>query len=262
MLIDLTGRRAFVTGASKGIGAAIVQALASHGADVAFCARTKRDLDDLAETISHCPGELLPCTADITSRSETDAALAVAEDTFGGIDILVNNAGASASRNFQYMTDEDWAELLELNFYSAVRCTRRLLPGMRQREWGRVIMIASVGAKYPKASLIDYGVSKISLVAAAKALARRYGRDNVLVNSVLPGAVLTPMWERAAGEIAEATGRTVDQVLAEHAAEIPVGRFAEPSEIANLVLFLVSDFANYINGAAIDIDGGYSQHVF
>ena len=133
---------------------------------------------------------------------------------------------------------------------------------MRERGWGRVVMVASLSAKHPDAALIDYAAAKAALVATAKALARRYGRDGVLVNSVLPGLIHTPMWERAAAEIASARGGSAEDVLASMAAAVPVGRYGEAGEVAAVVRFLVSDAASYVNGAAIDVDGGMSTHLF
>jgi 3-oxoacyl-[acyl-carrier protein] reductase len=179
----------------------------------------------------------------------------------GPVDILVNNVGASPSRNFLYMSDEDWSSLFELNLLSAVRCTRKLLPGMRSKKWGRVVMVSSGAALYPNAALIDYAATKAAMVATGKALARKYGADGVLVNSVLPGLIHTAMWERAAGEVAQANKTTSDAVLAANARSVPVGRYGTSEEIANLIVFLSSNAASYINGATIPVDGGQGGHI-
>jgi 3-oxoacyl-[acyl-carrier protein] reductase len=154
------------------------------------------------------------------------------------------------------MTDDDWNDLFELNVLSAVRCTRRLLPAMRSSKFGRIVMISSVAARQPSAALIDYASTKASLNAITKALARKYAADGVLVNTVLPGRVRTAMWERAAGEIAESSDQDIEDVFAERSRDIPVGRFGTAEEIADVVLFLCSDLAGYVSGAAIDVDGG------
>ena len=163
--------------------------------------------------------------------------------------------------NFLYMSDEDWFSLFELNLMSAVRCTRRLLPGMRERKWGRVVMVSSGATFYPNAALVDYAASKAAMVAMGKAVARKYGADNILVNSVLPGLIHTPMWERAAGEVAAANKTTTDAVLGANARSVPLGRYGTAEEIAAVIVFLCSDAASYINGAAITVDGGQGGHV-
>jgi NAD(P)-dependent dehydrogenase (short-subunit alcohol dehydrogenase family) len=158
--LDLTGRRAIVTGASHGIGAAVVRLLADHGATVAFCARGSSGVSALA---GYRPpsgeGSVRGYVADMADAASTYAFLDAVDGDVGPIDILVNNVGASPSRNFLYMTDEDWEQLHQLNLMSAVRCTRRCLPGMRKQRWGRVVMIATSGALYPNAALIDYAAT-------------------------------------------------------------------------------------------------------
>jgi 3-oxoacyl-[acyl-carrier protein] reductase len=254
--LDLTGRVAVVTGASVGIGAATVRALSAHGATVACCARGQADLDALAATCADLPGKVLPHSADMTDVASVERFCDAVVDQLGAPDTLVNNVGASPSRNFLYMSDDDWMELFDLNVLSAVRATRRFLPGMREAKFGRVVMISSVAARQPSAALIDYGATKAALGAVTKALARKYASDNVLVNTVLPGRVRTAMWERAASEIAEANGQDVEEVFAQRSKDIPLGRFGTSEEIADVVLFLCSDLARYVTGAAIDVDGG------
>jgi 3-oxoacyl-[acyl-carrier protein] reductase len=259
--LDLTGRRAVVTGASVGIGEATVQALADLGAHVDFCARGEEGVTALAgyqpaEGGGSVSGHVADMGDGASVQAFLDAVLAG-----GNVDILVNNVGASPSRNFLYMTDDDWAELHELNLLSAVRCTRALLPGMRAQNWGRVVMIASGAAFYPGAALIDYAATKAAMVATGKALAGKYGRDGVLVNSVLPGLIHTAMWERAAGEVAEATGGTAADVLAANGQGVPVGRYGTSKEVADVIAFLCTNAASYVNGAAISVDGGQGAHV-
>jgi NAD(P)-dependent dehydrogenase (short-subunit alcohol dehydrogenase family) len=157
---------------------------------------------------------------------------------------------------FERSTDEGWRGLFDLNLMGAVHATRAVLGGMRDRGWGRVVMVSSVAAKAPGTPPIDYSASKVAMVAVAKGLARHYGRDGILINSVLPGMVMTSMWGRALARIAGATGSSVDDVGASIAEGIPLGRFGTAEEVAAVIAFLVSDAASYINGAAIDVDGG------
>ena len=193
MNLDLAGRRAVVTGASLGIGAAAVRLLADHGAAVTFCARNETAIAELAEyQPQHDSGSVTGLTADMSEAESVHAFLDQVEST-GATDILVNNVGASPSRNFLYMSDDDWHQGVELNLMSAVRCTRRLLPAMRKQKWGRMVMVASAAARYAGAALIDYGATKAAMVATGKALSKKYGADNVLVNSVLPGLIHTAM---------------------------------------------------------------------
>ena len=159
------------------------------------------------------------------------------------------------------MKDKDWEDLHQLNLMSAVRCTREFLPYMRKQKWGRVIMIASSAAKYPSAALIDYGATKAALISFSKSLARKYGRDGVLVNSVLPGLIHTAMWERAAGEIANANNTTPEEVIKNNGRTVPVGRYGTSEEVSALVAFLCTNSASYINGTSIEVDGGSAGHI-
>lgn len=260
--LDLTGRRALVTGASAGIGAAVVEMLADHGASVAFCARTEEAVE--REAGYRPPSGSGSVTGYVADMAEPDAVagfLAAADADGGPADIVVNNVGASPSRNFLYMTDEDWESLHQLNLMSAVRCTRHCLPHMRSQRWGRVVMVASGAAFYPAAALIDYAATKAAMVATGKALAGKYGADNVLVNSVLPGLIHTAMWDRAAGEVAEATGTTAADIIERNGKTVPVGRYGTAEEVASVIAFLCSPAASYVNGAAITVDGGQGGHV-
>lgn len=262
MNVDLTGKRALVTGASLGIGAAAVQMLADHGASVAFCARSAKAVGELAgyEPPSG-PGSVSGYTADMGDGDSVAEFLGAAEADGGPADIVINNVGASPSRNFLYMSDDDWSSLFELNLLSAVRCTRHCLPHMRRQKWGRVVMVASNAAFYPGAALIDYGATKAAMVATGKALAGKYGSDGVLVNSVLPGLIHTAMWDRAAGEVAEASGTTAEEIIASNGKSVPVGRYGSAEEVASVITFLCTPAASYVNGAAITVDGGQAGHV-
>ena len=254
--LNLEGKRAVVTGASLGIGEATVKELSDLGAEVIFCARNQEAVDALASYSDKVTG----LTADMGDAESTNEFLDAIE-AVGGADILVNNVGASPSRNFLYMTDEDWQELHELNILSAVRCTRRLMPKMRKQNWGRIVMVASGAAKYPNPALIDYGATKAAMISISKSLSIKYGGDGVLINSVLPGLIYTAMWERAATEIAEATGSTLEDVIDNNGKTVPVGRYGASEEVANVIAFLCTEAASYVNGAAIEVDGGKAAHI-
>jgi 3-oxoacyl-[acyl-carrier protein] reductase len=257
----LDGRRAVVTGASRGIGAAVARQLVAAGADVAICARDQVGLDEFVDALGPEGNQASVHVADMRDDEQV-AAFLDAVEALGGADIVVNNVGASPSRSFLRMDDDDWRDLFEINLLSAVRCTRRLLPGMRERGWGRIVMISSIAAKYPEPPLIDYAATKAAMIAVSKALATRYARDGILANAVLPGLIRTPMWERAATEIAEAQASTPNEVFDERARDVPVGRYGTPEEVASVVRFLASDEASYINGTSIVVDGGLGDHIF
>ena len=256
--LDLKGKRALVTGASLGIGAAVVKTLSDHGASVVFCARSKDAVEELSSYASS--GDVTGLVADMGNAKSTDSFLSNVE-ALGGCDILVNNVGASPSRNFLYMSDEDWNQLFELNLMSAVRCTRKFLPSMRSNKWGRVVMVASAAAKYPGAALIDYGASKAAMISISKSLGKKYGADGVLVNSVMPGLIHTAMWEKAATEIAESSGGSMESVLENNGKSVPVGRYGTSEEVAALIIFLCSNASSYINATSIEVDGGMANHI-
>jgi len=262
-MIDLNfkGKKAVVTGASLGIGAAVVKMLAEQGADVSFCARNQKGVDELAGY--EAEGKLGTVKGFIADMGEVESTNQFIEtiQANGQVDILVNNVGASPSRNFLYMTDEDWQSLHELNLLSAVRCTRAFLPHMREQKWGRVIMVSSSAGKYPNAALIDYGATKAAMISISKSLAKKYGSDGVLINSVLPGLIHTAMWKKAANEIAKATGTTAESVIQNNSKGVPVGRYGTSEEVAALIVFLCSKAASYINGTSIEVDGGQAAHI-
>ncbi len=258
---DMSGKVALVTGASQGIGAAAVGQLASNGATVAFCARGAAGVEALVAEQAAGGNAVYGYVADMGDASSTDAMLESVIEAHGRVDILVNNVGASPSRNFLYMTDQDWEDLHQLNVMSAVRCSRRLIPAMREAKWGRIVMVSSPAAFYPNPATIDYAATKAAMVATAKALASKYGRDGILVNTVHPGLIHTPMWERAATELAESMGSTMEEVIARNGKSVPVGRYGTADEVANMITFLASDAASYCNGSVFNVDGGSGAHV-
>jgi 3-oxoacyl-[acyl-carrier protein] reductase len=240
-----------------------VSQLADEGVNVAFCARSRDHVAALAHDLDGRSGaKVRGYVADMGDAAQVSKFLEAAEADLGSFDILVNNVGHSPSRNFLHMTDADWSELFELNLMSAVRCTRHVLPGMRRQRFGRIIMISTGAAKYPNAPLIDYSASKAAMVAVAKALASKYGSDNILTNSVLPGLIDTPMWDRAAGEIGAATKQPPEAIKAGMAKSVPTGRYGTADEVASVVVFLCSERASYVNGIALSIDGGQGSSIF
>jgi NAD(P)-dependent dehydrogenase (short-subunit alcohol dehydrogenase family) len=258
---DLSGRCALVTGASMGIGAATVRALAEHGADVVFCSRSQENVDSLAASLTGLPGKVFPIAADLSTVTGAAGLCDAIESAGHTIDILVNNLGHAPPRDFLETTDEQWEELFRVNVFNAVHITRRVLPQMVGQRWGRIIMIASGAASDPNPALIDYSASKAALLAVGTGLARNYGYANVLVNTLSPGAVRTPLFEQTAADaVAAGDAVSVDEVHDRQSSGVPLGRFAAPSEIADVVVFLSSPMASYITGTELSVDGGWTPN--
>ncbi len=257
----LAGRVAVVTGGSAGIGAATVRALAAAGATVGFSARNPEAVATLESEVSESGASVLGVAADMSVSEEIDAFLGRVRNALGPVDILVNNVGRASERSFHRSSDTDWRELFDINLFSAVHTTREVVGVMRARGWGRVVMDSSLAAKMPYPAT-DYGASKVAMLAVAKGLARHYGRHGILVNTVVPGLIDTPMWERGSKSIAQATGSTAEDVIANLAKDVPLGRYGTSEEVAAVIAFLASDAASYINGAAIDVDGGLFNGLF
>ncbi|MFG1805083.1 oxidoreductase [Streptomyces sp. NPDC049040] len=251
---ELQGRTAVVTGASKGIGLAVVEALAAAGARVvAGSRRTSDALDALVAS-----GAVEWVGVDL---AEPAAAGRLVDAAGGRIDVLVNNVGAAPVRTggFLSVTDEDWARTVDLNLLAAVRVTRAALPVMLEAGRGSVVTIASVNSTLPDPAVIDYSAGKAALLAFSKALSKEVAAKGVRVNTVSPGPVETDLWlgdKGVAATVSAASGGSAKDVIAETSGSIPSGRFSRPAEVADLVLFLAGDRAGNITGSDFRIDGG------
>lgn len=254
---NLATKVAVVSGASKGIGLAISQALAAAGAHVVAGARhNSPELQAL-----EAAGSATFVAADL-STAEGPRALVAAAAQRGGVDILVNNAGAVTPRfeGLLSVSDEDWMEALTLNFLSAVRITREAVPHMLVRGGGAIVMIGSVNATLPEWNIVDYSASKAALANFAKSLSKEFGHKGIRVNTISPGPVATDLWlaeDGIAAQFSAASGATPDQVVDSVVAGSATGRFTTPAEVADLTVFLAGEQAANITGADIRIDGGY-----
>ena len=263
MDLGLAGRRAIVTGGSKGLGQAIAAELLAEGARVAICSRHGAELDATAGELRASGGTVVALPCDVTEPDQVaeffDAA-ASALGADGGIDILVNNAGGARPGRFESLTDADWQEDFEVKVLSQIRCTRAALPWLRQSPAPRVININAVYARYPDPAFLASSVNRASCLSLAKALSIELGREGILVNSVNIGFVTTPQWHNIHRRRAPDT--PAEQFFAGLAAqEVPLGRFGRPDEVAGIVAFLAGDRASYITGASIDVAGGMGKYL-
>ena len=239
-----------VTGSTAGIGLATARLLADEGAQVVTTGR-----HDEAPAV----GETLHVAADLARAGEPERVVREAEQRLGRVDCLVNNVGVAFQRTFEEVTDEQWDELWQLNVMSYVRSIRAVLPGMRERGSGVIVNVSSTAGKRPSASMPDYSVTKSAVLSLSRLIADVYAKDGIRSNAVTPGPVATGAWLDDGGladQQAARSGKTRDEVLAAVGGGRPLGRLAEPEEIAAVVAFLCSPRASYVTGAAWSADGG------
>jgi NAD(P)-dependent dehydrogenase (short-subunit alcohol dehydrogenase family) len=247
-------RVALVTGAGRGIGRAVAQRLSQDGYRVALSAR---NADALSETASACAGETLVVPADITAADAVDAVVGGVEDAWGPVDVLVANAGAGTSASLTKTTDAQWERMLDLNLTAPFRCIRRVVPGMAERGFGRIVVVASVAAKAGEPYISAYTASKHGVLGLVRSAAAELASSGVTVNAVCPGYVETPMTESTVEGIVEKTGRTQEEARAALERKQPIGRLVSTDEVAQAVAFCVANGA--VNGQGVNIDGGAVQ---
>jgi 3-hydroxybutyrate dehydrogenase len=252
----LHGRRALVTGAGRGIGRSVALALAAAGANVALSARSRAELEQVAEEVRGLGQNALAIPCDVTDAGQVARMADEAIAEWGRIDILVNNAGAAASHKFVDHPDELWHRMLEVNLTSVYYVTKSIVPQMVARRWGRIITVASVAAKVGARYIAAYTAAKHGALGLTRALAAELVGYNITVNAICPGYVDTPMTDGSVANIVQRTGMSEEQARETLAKTSPQNRLIDPDEIAALAVYLAQDGARGITGQAINVDGG------
>ena len=263
MDLKLKGKQVFITGGSVGIGLGVARAFAAEGAQVAIGARNKERVEAEAEKIAAEFGvKTLGLSVDVCIPEQIENARQAIEKEFGGIDILINNAGVGTDETIMEASDEKWYAVWDLHVMAAIRTARAFIPYMRKRGGGAIISTASICAKQPLGYEPIYNVTKAALLMLNKCLSNEVVKDNIRVNTISPGLVLTPDWRKTAGILCQQDGITPDEFLDRIAQEkAPIQRFSSPEEVAATYLFLASECASYTLGSNYSVDGGWLQVV-
>jgi 3-oxoacyl-[acyl-carrier protein] reductase len=255
--LGLAGRACAVTGASRGIGFEVARKLCAEGAQVLLVARDPEALAAARDVCRGAGGGAEILALDITERDAGERIRAGAEEAFGRLDVLVNGAGASQRRPLEEVPEEDWYAAWELNVMAPLRAMRAAIPAMAERGWGRVVNVSSTSGKRPSTHSAEYSVAKAAELSLSRVFADAYARDGVLVNAVCPGPTMSGLWMDEGGLLDQTRGEASrEEGLAKAAADRPIGRLAEVDEIADAIVFLCSERASYVAGAAWSVDGG------
>ncbi len=263
MNLELKGKRAIITGGSVGIGLAVAHGLAAEGVEVAILARNKERVENEASEIGRAHGvRALGISADVSRAKDIETAITRVAGAFDGVDILINNAGMGTSETIMDAADDKWQYFWDLHVMAAVRCSRATVPLMRKRGGGVILNTASICATQPLGYEPIYNTTKAALVMFSKCLANELIKENIRVNTVNPGLILTPDWKNTAGKLTQGTGTTVDQYLDKIARDnAPIGRFATPEELAHFYVFLCSPRSSYSVGSSYYVDGGWLKTI-
>jgi len=264
MDLQLTGKRALVSGSSAGIGFAIAQSLAAEGATVVINGRSKERLEAAAKKIraSGVKGEVILSATDLATKAGAEALLKQVPE----VDILVNNLGIYFPKPFEELTDEDWLKIFEVNVLSGVRLSRAYLPGMKKKNWGRIIFISSESGINIPVEMIHYGVTKTAQLAVSRGLAETTAGTGVTVNAVLPGPTRSEGVEQFVEDMARTNKTDAASVEKEFFKSVRpsslLKRFATPEEVAAMVTYVASPLSSATNGAALRVDGGVVRSAF
>ena len=263
MDFGLKDRVALIAAASRGIGYAAARELAREGARVFLCSRDERRASAAAQAIHEETGaNVAGIRADVTNGSDTEALVNLALERAGHVDICVTNAGGPPATTFADTDIEMFRNAFELNALSAIRLARLVLPGMRERKWGRIINITSISVKQPVEGLLLSNTVRAGLTGWAKTVSNEVAADGVTINNVAPGYTLTERQDELATARGQALGKSKQEMIDMWAAQTPMRRIASPEEIAGAIAFLASERASYITGVTLQVDGGWTRGLF
>jgi len=261
--LGLRGKIALVAAASRGLGRAVAEELAAEGASVVMCARGETALHEAAAAIRASSGvDVEAVVADVSRPEDVERLVKTAYERFGRVDILVTNAGGPPSGKFESLGPEKWNDAVQLTLLSTVNLCRAVLPGMRERRWGRIINVTSITVKQPVEGLMLSNSLRAGVTGFARTLANEVARDGITVNNILPGYTRTQRVEELARATAEREKISVAEAMKKSETEIPMRRLGEPNEFAALAAFLASESASYITGTSIQVDGGWIKSLF
>lgn len=263
MDLGLHDKVALVAASSKGLGYAVAAELAAEGANLILCARGERDLQDAADSLdSDSNAEVIAVAGDLSVRKDVEEIVSKGIERFGRIDILVTNTGGPPAGTFENLSSEDWDTATRNLLGSVVELTRLVLPGMKERGWGRILNVTSIAVKQPVDNLMLSNSLRAAVTGFAKTLATEVAPYGVTVNNILPGYTATERVEDLARSLAAKEGIDPTEVKARWESEIPMSRLCHPKEFSALAAFLVSERASYITGTSIPVDGGWVRSLF
>ena len=261
MRLSLKGKVVLVTAASKGIGLGVARVCASHGAKLAICSRSRANLKTATKHIEETGAEVLSINADISAKTDSLKVVRETLAAFDGLDVLVHNAGPPRSGSIMDLKDSDWNHAISMLLLSPIWFTKAVLPTMLRKKHGRLIYLTSVSLKEPIPNLMLSNTVRIGVAGLVKSLATEFGQSGVTANGVMPGYIDTDRVNGLARAQAKETGKQFRQILREYAGEVPVRRLGTPEEVGQVVAFLASDAADYINGSMITVDGGLLRSI-
>lgn len=262
MDLGLTGRVALVCASSRGLGRAVADALASEGCRLMICARGEADLERAAEELRATGAEVGALAVDLGNPEEVTRLVRATEEAFGSVDVLVTNTGGPPAGPFESHSAEAWSSAVRQNLDSVVGLCREVMPGMKDRGFGRILNVTSIAVKQPVDGLILSNSVRAAVTGFARTLANEVASHGITVNNVLPGFTRTERLVALAERTAGSEGITTDEVLARWEDQIPAGRVGEPSEFAAAVAFLASTRASYITGVSLTVDGGWVRALY